>query len=57
MPHYTMVTFMRVPYAVALHRSDVQRKLLANATCGLHSLDSVDWGTLDAAIMTQLSPL
>ncbi len=56
-PHYTMVTFMRVPYAVALHRSDVQRKLLANATCGLHSLDSVDWGTLDAAIMTQLSPL
>ncbi|WP_256646980.1 FAD-dependent oxidoreductase [Thermomonas paludicola] len=56
-PHYSMVTFMRVPYAVALHRSDVQRKLLVNATCGLHSLDSVDWETLDAAVVKQLSPL
>ncbi len=56
-PHYTMVTFMRIPYAVALQRSDVQRELLVNATRGLHSLDSVDWDALDAAIVAQLQPL
>ena len=56
-PHYTMVTFMRIPYAVALQRSDVQRELLVNATRGLHNLDSVDWAALDAAIVAQLQPL
>lgn len=56
-PHYTMVTFMRIPYAVALQRSDVQRELLVNATRGLHNLDSVDWAALDAAIVAQIQPL
>ena len=52
-----MVTFMRIPYAVALQRSDVQRELLVNATRGLHNLDSVDWAALDAAIVAQIQPL
>ena len=56
-PHYTMVTFMRVPYAVALHRSEVQRGILVEATRGLVNLDAVDWSALDATIVAHLQPL
>lgn len=56
-PHYTMVTFMRIPYAVALARSEVQRAMLVDATRGLDSLDGVDWAALDARIARQLPPL
>jgi kynurenine 3-monooxygenase len=56
-PHYAMVTFMRIPYATALHRSDVQRDILTEATRGLTSLDGVDWAAADAAVLAQLTPL
>ena len=56
-PHYAMVTFMRIPYATALHRSEVQRGILVNATRGLASLDGVDWAVADAAVVAQLDPL
>lgn len=56
-PHYAMVTFMRIPYATALHRSEVQRGILVNATRGLASLDGVDWAAADAAVVAQLDPL
>ena len=56
-PHYTMVTFMRIPYALALQRSEVQRDILIEATRGLSSLDGVDWATLDAAVLAALEPL
>ncbi|HOV95891.1 MAG TPA: NAD(P)/FAD-dependent oxidoreductase [Thermomonas sp.] len=56
-PHYSMVTFMRIPYAVALQRSDLQRELLVEATHGLTTLDGVDWPALDAAVLAKLSPL
>ena len=56
-PHYAMVTFMRIPYALALHRSEVQRRLLEDATRGLATLDAVDWGRLDAAVLAALEPL
>ncbi|SEL03078.1 Kynurenine 3-monooxygenase [Pseudoxanthomonas sp. GM95] len=49
-PHYTMVTFMRIPYAVALERSEVQRKLLREATQGHTTLASIDWITLDQRV-------
>src|SRR3546814_8835541 len=42
-PHYSMVTFMRIPYSLALERSNVQRGILTEATRGLDSLDGVDW--------------
>ncbi len=56
-PHYAMVSFMRIPYSVALHRSEVQRDILANATRGVESLEGIDWKALDAAVLTQLNPL
>src|SRR5690606_10061708 len=31
-PHYAMVTFMRIPYSQALARSEVQRVILEDAT-------------------------
>ncbi|TLX22282.1 FAD-dependent oxidoreductase [Thermomonas fusca] len=56
-PHYAMVTFMRIPYATALHRSEVQRGILVDATRGLVSLDDVDWAAVDAAVVANLEPL
>ncbi|HSD17198.1 MAG TPA: NAD(P)/FAD-dependent oxidoreductase [Thermomonas sp.] len=56
-PHYAMVSFMRIPYSIALHRSEVQRELLEDATRGLSSLDKVDWDALDAAVLARLDPL
>lgn len=56
-PHYSMVTFMRIPYSVALERSNVQRAILVAATRGLDSLDGVDWAAVDAQVERQLTPL
>jgi kynurenine 3-monooxygenase len=56
-PHYAMVTFMRIPYSVALERSDVQRGILVDATRGLASLEGVDWAAVDAAVERLLPPL
>jgi len=56
-PHYTMVTFMLIPYATALHRSEIQREILVAATRGLDSLDAVDWKAVDAEIMSRLDIL
>jgi kynurenine 3-monooxygenase len=56
-PHYTMVTFMRIPYAVALQRSEVQRAILVEATRGLETLEGVDWAALDAQVLDRLAPL
>src|SRR5690606_22747399 len=55
-PHYAMVSFMRIPYSVALHRSEVQRELLADATRNVDSLDDVDWQALDASVLARLDP-
>ena len=56
-PHYAMVSFMRIPYAIALERSEVQRGILARATEGLDSLDDVDWAAVDADVEARLPPL
>ncbi|MCD9032894.1 FAD-dependent monooxygenase [Luteimonas sp. Y-2-2-4F] len=56
-PHYAMVTFMRIPYRVALERSEIQRELLREATAGLARLDQVDRAALDAAVLARLDPL
>ena len=56
-PHYTMVTFMRIPYAEALERSDIQRDILVEATRGHDSLDSIDWDAVAAEIRERLAPL
>ncbi len=56
-PHYSMVSFTRIPYSQALARSEVQRGILQRATAGLESLDAVDWDALDADILARLEPL
>ena len=56
-PHYAMVSFMRIPYSVALQRSEVQREILVAATAGIASLDQVDWDAADAAVLARLQPL
>ena len=56
-PHYAMVSFMRIPYSVALHRSEVQREILVDATRGKDSLEGIDWNAVDAAVLARLEPL
>lgn len=56
-PHYAMVTFMRIPYAVALERSEIQRDILIEATRGLRTLDEVDLVAADARVTALLEPL
>ena len=56
-PRYSMVTFMRIPYATALERGEVQRGLLAELTRGHASLDSVDRIEADRRVEELLPPL
>ncbi|MFC7300119.1 FAD-dependent oxidoreductase [Cognatiluteimonas weifangensis] len=56
-PHYAMVTFMRMPYAQALQRSEIQREILVAATAGRDTLDGLDWAAVDAQVLARLSPL
>ncbi|MGY1457667.1 MULTISPECIES: FAD-dependent oxidoreductase [unclassified Luteimonas] len=56
-PHYAMVTFMRIPYSLALERSEVQRRILEDATRGLSTLEQVDLPALDPVVEQALPPL
>ena len=56
-PRYSMVSFTRLPYALAQARGRVQRELLVEATQHIDTLDAVDWDWLDAQIHTRLPPL
>ena len=56
-PRYAMVTFMRIPYALALERANVQNELLMAATQGIDSLEAVDWEALDEKVKERLEPL
>lgn len=56
-PRYSMVSFMRIPYAVAFERGRIQRELLAEATRGHASLDGIDRAQLDRRVEARLPPL
>ncbi|MEG2942402.1 MAG: FAD-dependent monooxygenase, partial [Thermomonas sp.] len=56
-PHYAMVSFMRIPYSIAMHRSEVQRVILQDATRDIDSLDDVNWEAIDAAVLERLDPI
>ncbi|WP_454830655.1 FAD-dependent oxidoreductase [Pseudoxanthomonas wuyuanensis] len=56
-PHYSMVTFMLIPYALAHQRSEIQRRILVDATRGRDSLAQIDWGAVDAAVTQRLDVL
>ncbi len=56
-PHYSMVTFMLVPYANAQARTQVQREILEQATGGKTTLAEIDWETVDAQVTGRLDIL
>lgn len=56
-PRYAMVTFMRMPYATAYARGQVQRQLLIDATAGRRTLDGLDWDAVDRMVLERLPPL
>ena len=56
-PHYTMVTFLRTPYALALERTERQRRMLEAATAGHESLAHIDWAALEQAVHEHLPVL
>ena len=56
-PRYAMVTFTRVPYALARERGELQRRLLVEATTGCASIDQVDLEQADRSVLQLLTPL
>lgn len=42
-PKYTMVTFLRVPYSIALERGRIQERILQELSEGISSLEETDW--------------
>jgi kynurenine 3-monooxygenase len=56
-PRYSMVTFRRVPYELALSRGKVQRQILAESTEGLDRIGDVDLAAADARVRSRLEPL
>jgi len=56
-PRYWMVTFSRVPYAVAFARGEIQSAILRELTDGKRALDQIDLARADRLVLEQLSPL
>lgn len=56
-PRYSMVSFLRVPYATAFERGKVQRAILVEATRGRSGLDDVDLAATDAMVLARLDAL
>jgi kynurenine 3-monooxygenase len=56
-PKYSMVTFHRVPYSVAMMRGRIQDRLLAEICDPISRMEDVDWSKADRLIQTQLTPL
>ncbi|HSX60008.1 MAG TPA: NAD(P)/FAD-dependent oxidoreductase [Tahibacter sp.] len=57
LPRYSMVTFTRLPYAVARARGEQQSQLLREFVRGKSSLADVDLAAADAAVTARLDPL
>jgi kynurenine 3-monooxygenase len=56
-PRYWMVTFTRLPYALALARGEIQTGILRELTKGKTKLDDIDLAHADALIDARLPPL
>ncbi len=55
-PRYSMVTFSRMPYAVAEARGLQQQALLSELCSGCNSIDKIDWN-LARELVSELPPL
>jgi kynurenine 3-monooxygenase len=56
-PKYSMVTFHRIPYSVALARGVVQDRMLAELCDPINRLEDLDWDKADRVIRRDLTPL
>jgi kynurenine 3-monooxygenase len=56
-PKYAMVTFHRIPYAVALKRGQIQDRVLTELCDGIDNIENLDWNMADRLIAKELRPL
>jgi len=56
-PKYAMVTFHRIPYAVALERGRKQDKMLSELCDPIERIEDLNWGRAEQLIRSQLTPL
>jgi kynurenine 3-monooxygenase len=56
-PKYSMVTFHRVPYSVALSRGKIQDRLLAELCDPIDRIEDLNWQKADMLIQRDLTPL
>jgi kynurenine 3-monooxygenase len=57
LPKYSMVTFHRLPYSVALSRGRIQDRILAELCDSIERLDDLDWAKAEALIKKKLSQI
>jgi kynurenine 3-monooxygenase len=56
-PKYAMVTFHRIPYAVALKRGQIQDRMLTDLCEPIERMEDLDWSKADRLIRSELTPL
>jgi kynurenine 3-monooxygenase len=56
-PKYSMVTFLRVPYATALKRGQVQDRMLTELCEDIDRMEDLDWKKAERLVHSELSPL
>jgi len=56
-PKYAMVTFHRIPYAIALARGQVQERMLSELCASIDRIEDLDWNLADRLIRGDLTPL
>lgn len=56
-PKYSMVTFMRIPYSVALERGKIQEEILNELYEGIDSIDKVNWEIANKLVEQKLGKL
>ena len=56
-PKYSMVTFLRVPYATALKRGQVQDRMLTELCEHIDRIEDLDWKKAERLVDSELSPL
>jgi kynurenine 3-monooxygenase len=56
-PKYSMVTFLRVPYAMALKRGQVQDRMLTELCEHIDRIEDLDWKKAERLVHSELNPL
>lgn len=56
-PKYTMVTFMRIPYSVALERGKIQEDILNTLSDKISTIEEVNWKKAESLVKQKLDKL